>query len=160
MFFKHFHDLLIYILIAAAVVTAMLGHWVDTGVILGVVLINAIIGFIQEGKAEQAIEGIRKMLSLHAHVRRGGRWVTIEADSLVPGDLVRLRSGDRVPADVRFIETVNLRIEESALTGESVPSEKNSDPVATNAGVGDRHGMAYSGTSELFLAASDGRRTG
>ncbi len=96
-FFKHFHDLLIYILIAAAAVTALLAHWVDTKVILAVVTVNAIIGFIQEGKAEQALEGIRKMLSLHAHVRRDGAWAQVEADELVPGDIVRLRSGDRVP---------------------------------------------------------------
>ena len=145
-FFKHFHDLLIYILIAAAAITAALGHWVDTGVILAVVIINAIIGFVQEGKAEQALEGIRKMLSLNAHARRNGEWVEIEADELVPGDLVRLRSGDRVPADLRLLEAVNLRVEESALTGESVPTEKNPKPVADDAGVGDRHGMAYSGT--------------
>jgi len=154
-FFKHFHDLLIYILIVAAIITALLGHWVDTGVILAVVVVNAIIGFIQEGKAEQALEGIRKMLSLHAHARRGGEWAEIEADNLVPGDIVRLKSGDRVPADVRLIETVNLRIEESALTGESVPSEKKTDPADADAGVGDRHGMAYSGT---MVAA--GRGTG
>ena len=145
-FFKHFHDVLIYILLGAGVITALLGHWVDTGVILGVVVINAIIGFIQEGKAEQALEGIRKMLSLRAHVRRDGEWSEIGAETLVPGDLVRLRSGDRVPADLRLIEAVNLRIEESALTGESVPSEKNMEPTPADAGVGDRHGMAYSGT--------------
>jgi magnesium-transporting ATPase (P-type) len=145
-FFKHLHDLLIYILIVAAAITAALGHWIDTGVILAVVLINAIIGFLQEGKAEQALEGIRKMLSLHAHTRRNGEWVEIEADDLVPGDVVRLRSGDRVPADVRLIEAINLRIEESALTGESVPSAKKTEPAAETAGVGDRHCMAYSGT--------------
>jgi magnesium-transporting ATPase (P-type) len=153
-FFKHFHDLLIYILLAAAVVTAGLGHWVDSGVILAVVLVNAIIGFIQEGKAEQALEGIRKMLSLHAHARRDGQWVEIEAQELVPGDVVRLRSGDRVPADVRLIEAVNLQIEESALTGESVPTEKDTQPVEADAGLGDRHGMAYSGT---MLTAGRGR---
>jgi len=145
-FFKHFNDLLIYILLVAAVVTAGLGHWIDTGVILAVVVINAIIGFIQEGKAEEALEGIRKMLSLHAHVRRDGEWEEVEAETLVPGDVVRLRSGDRVPADLRLLEAVNLRIEESALTGESVPSEKGTEPAADDAGVGDRHGMAYSGT--------------
>ncbi len=145
-FFKHFHDLLIYILIAAAGITALLGHWVDTGVILAVVTINAIIGFIQEGKAEQALEGIRKMLSPHAHARRDDAWVEIRAEDLVPGDIVRLRSGDRVPADVRLIEATNLRIEESALTGESVPADKNTEAADKDAGVGDRHGMAYSGT--------------
>ena len=154
-FFKHFHDLLIYILIAAAGVTALLGHWVDTGVILGVVVINAIIGFIQEGKAEQALEGIRKMLSLRANARRDGDWAEIEADDLVPGDLVRVKSGDRVPADLRLLDATNLRIEESALTGESVPAGKTSESADAKASVGDRHGMAYSGT---MVAA--GRGTG
>ncbi len=145
-FFKHFHDLLIYILIVAAVITAALGHWIDTGVILAVVVVNAIIGFIQEGKAEQALEGIRKMLSLHAHALRDGEWIEIEADNLVPGDIVRLRSGDRVPADIRLTETTNLRVEESALTGESVPTEKKTEPAPADAGIGDRHSIAYSGT--------------
>lgn len=145
-FLKHFNDLLIYILIAAAVVTAALGHWIDTGVILAVVLINAFIGFVQEGKAEQALEGIRKMLSLHAHTRRDAAWVELDAEQLVPGDCVRLRSGDRVPADLRLFEAVNLRIEESALTGESVPSEKLTGPVSEDVGLGDRQCMAYSGT--------------
>ena len=145
-FFKHFNDLLVYILLAAAVVTAGLGHWVDTGVILAVVLVNAVIGFIQEGRAEQALESIREMLSLHAAARRNGQWGDIEAEELVPGDIVRLRSGDRVPADLRLIETANLRIEESTLTGESVPTDKDSEPSARDASLGDRHSMAYSGT--------------
>ena len=145
-FFKHFHDLLIYILLAAGFVTAVLGHWVDTGVILGVVCINAIIGFLQEGKAEEALQGIRKMLSVKAHVRRDGQWGEIDAGTLVPGDIVRLRSGDRVPADLRLLEAANLRIEESALTGESVPSSKRIDPADEDAGIGDRHCLAYSGT--------------
>ncbi|MDP2134252.1 MAG: HAD-IC family P-type ATPase [Sulfuritalea sp.] len=110
------------------------------------VIINAIIGFIQEGKAEDALEGIRKMLSLNAQVRRDGQWAEVEADTLVPGDIVRLRSGDRVPADLRLIETTNLRIEESTLTGESVSADKNSDAVEAEAGVGDRFCMAFSGT--------------
>lgn len=145
-FFKHFNDVLIYILLAAAAITAVLEHWVDTGVIVGVVVINAIIGFIQEGKAEAALEGIRNMLSPHAQARRDGQWNEIDAGTLVPGDIVRLRSGDRVPADIRLIETNNLRIEESALTGESEPSDKNTLAVAPQAGVGDRTCMAFSGT--------------
>ncbi|MBE0586016.1 MAG: HAD-IC family P-type ATPase, partial [Desulfofustis sp.] len=145
-FFKHFHDMLIYVLLVAAVITALLEHWIDTGVILGVVVINAIIGFIQEGKAEQALAGIRKMLSPQARVRRDGTWQEVAADQLVPGDVVRLRSGDRVPADLRLFDTINLRIEESALTGESEPSEKQVDPVDDHAGIGDRSCMAYSGT--------------
>lgn len=145
-FFKHFHDTLIYVLLAAALVTAILQHWIDTIVILGVVVINAIIGFIQEGKAEKALEGIRKMLSASAQVLRGGDWKEVPAEEVVVGDVVRLRSGDRVPADLRLIEVNNLRIEESALTGESVPSEKNTEIVDSDAGVGDRSSMAFSGS--------------
>jgi len=154
-FFKHFHDTLIYILIGAALITAALAHWIDTIVILAVVVINAIIGLIQEGKAEQALEGIRKMLSAHAQVRREGEWKEIDAEDLVPGDLVRLRSGDRVPADLRLLDANSLRIEESALTGESVPSDKRIDSVAENAGVGDRTSMAFSGS-----IVTGGRGTG
>ncbi len=143
---RHFHDTLIYILIGAAVITAALGHWIDTLVIMAVVILNAIIGLIQEGKAEQALEGIRKMLSAHAQVRRDGEWKEVDAGDLVPGDLVRLRSGDRVPADVRLLDSNNLRIEESALTGESIPSAKQSDVVERKAGVGDRVNMAFSGS--------------
>jgi magnesium-transporting ATPase (P-type) len=154
-FFKHFHNTLIYILLVAGGITAVLGHWVDTGVIFGVVVINAIIGFLQEGKAEQALEGLRKMLSLQAHALRDGEWREIDAEQLVPGDIVRLRSGDRVPADLRLMEAINLRIEESALTGESIPTAKNTEPVKDDAGVGDRLCMAFSGT---LVAA--GRGTG
>ena len=145
-FFKHFNDPLIYVLLGAAVITALLSHWVDTGVILGVVTINAIIGFIQEGKAEKALEGIRKMLSLHADILRGGAWISIDAGDIVPGDIVRLRSGNRVPADMRLIEVHNLSVEESALTGESLPVEKNTAAVAQNAMPGDQTCMAFSGT--------------
>jgi calcium-translocating P-type ATPase len=145
-FLRQFHDSLIYILLGGALVTASLGHWVDTWVILAVTVSNAVIGFIQEGKAEQALAGIRKMLALRAHCRRGGQWLEVEAAELVPGDIVRLRAGDRVPADLRLCEAANLLIEESALTGESVAADKGSDAVAPTAGIGDRLGMAYSGT--------------
>ncbi len=152
-FFKHFHDVLIYILLAAAVATALMGHWIDTWVILGVVLINAIVGFVQEGRAEEALAGIRKMLSPRALTRRDGVWNEIDAEHLVPGDVVRLRAGDRIPADLRLLEAANLRIEESALTGESVPASKRIDPVHDDASIGDRHSMAYSGT---LVAAGSG----
>jgi magnesium-transporting ATPase (P-type) len=154
-FFKHFNDILIYILLAAAGITALLGHWIDTAVIMGVVIANALIGFFQEGKAEQALAGIRKMLSLHAQVRRGGDFHDIEADFLVPGDIIRLRSGDKVPADIRLLEATNLRIEESALTGESIAVNKHTEPTSKDAALGDRKGMAYSG---CLVAA--GRGTG
>ncbi len=145
-FFSHFHDALIYVLLAAALITALMQHWIDTGVILAVVVINATIGFIQEGRAENALAAIRSMLSPTASVRRGGDWREIPADELVPGDIVRLRAGDRVPADIRLLAATNLRIEEAALTGESLPAEKSVDPVDENAGVGDRTSMAFSGT--------------
>ena len=154
-FIRNFHDTLIYVLLGSATITAILGHWVDTVVILAAVVVNAIIGFIQEGKAEQALAGIRRMLALHAQVRRDGDWRVIEAADVVPGDIVRLRSGDRVPADLRLLEVASLRIEESALTGESHPVSKHIQPVAVGVSLGDRSCMAYSG---CLVAA--GRGTG
>ncbi|TXH15886.1 MAG: cation-transporting P-type ATPase [Gammaproteobacteria bacterium] len=149
-FLLQFHNVLIYVLLGAAVVTALLGHGVDTAVILGVVIINALIGFVQEGKAEKSLDAIRNMLSLHAAVLRDGRRQEIDAAELVPGDIVLLASGDKVPADLRLIEMRSLRIEEAALTGESEPVEKSPDPVAEDAPIGDRTGMAYSGTLVVF----------
>jgi magnesium-transporting ATPase (P-type) len=146
-FLRQFNDVLIYILLAAALLTAFLGEWIDTGVILAVVLINAVIGFVQEGRAEAALASIRAMLSLEATVRRGGERRTIPARELVVGDVVLLESGDRVPADLRILRASNLRIEEAALTGESVPVEKDPAPVAEDASLGDRSSMAYSGTT-------------
>jgi magnesium-transporting ATPase (P-type) len=145
-FLLQFHNLLIYVLLAAGVVTALLGHWIDSGVIFGVVVINAIVGFIQEGKAEQAMDAIRHMLSPHAAVLRDGQLREIPAEELVPGDVVQLAAGDKVPADLRLLRVRELNIEEAALTGESVPTEKAIKEVATDALLGDRSGMAYSGT--------------
>lgn len=145
-FLVQFHNVLIYVLIGAASVTALLGHWVDTGVILGVVLINAIIGFIQEGKAERALDAIRNLLSLQAMVVRDGRPHTINADDLVPGDIVLLQSGDRVPADLRLLRQKNLRIDEAILTGESVPVDKSVAAVTTDVALADRSCMIWSGT--------------
>ncbi len=149
-FLLQFHNVLIYVLLGAAVITAGLGHWVDTGVIVGVVVINAIIGFLQEGKAEKTLAAIRKMLSLTAHLVRDGRRLTTPAEDLVPGDVVLLESGDKVPADLRLLEVKNLRIEEAALTGESEPTEKSIDSVAAQPPLGDRFCMAYAGTLVTF----------
>ncbi|ACL71390.1 cation-transporting P-type ATPase [Thioalkalivibrio sulfidiphilus] len=149
-FLRHFHNILIYILLFAALGTALLGHWVDTGVILAVVLINTLIGFIQEGKAEKALDAIRNMLSPKATVIRNGHRREIAADQVVPGDLVLLQGGDQVPADLRLVEARNLRIEEAVLTGESVPVEKSLDPVTEDAPLGDRSCMAFSGTMVAF----------
>jgi len=141
-----FHNVLIYVLLGAAVLTALLGHWVDSGVIFGVVIINAIIGFIQEGKAEKALDAIRNMLSQQAMVKRDGAFVSMPAEQIVPGDVVLLQSGDKVPADLRLFKTRELHIEEAMLTGESMPVEKTITPVTTQASIGDRKCLAYSGT--------------
>lgn len=143
---RHFNDPLIYLLVVAAIAMAISGHWVDTWVILAVVVVNTVIGLVQEGQAESALEGIREMLSASANVRRDGDWEEIDADEVVPGDLLRLSSGDRVPADARVIEASNLAVEEAALTGESVPSDKSTDAVEEDEDVGDRSSMVFSGT--------------
>ncbi|MBB5019616.1 magnesium-transporting ATPase (P-type) [Chitinivorax tropicus] len=145
-FLRQFHNVLIYALLLSATVTGLLGHWLDMSVIIGVVVINAIIGFVQEGKAEQALDAIRKMLSLKAMVIRDGVRAEVPAESLVPGDLVCLQSGDKVPADLRLLEVKNLRVEEAAITGESLPVEKQVEPVGADTVLGDRLSMAFSGT--------------
>ena len=145
-FIYQFHNVLIYVLIAACAVTALLGHWVDASVILAVVFLNALIGFVQEGKAENALRAIRQMLSPNAMVKRDGRKITIRAEELIPGDIVMLQSGDKVPADLRLIRVNGLQIQESMLTGESMAVEKITDPVAPESVIGDRRCMAYSGT--------------
>jgi magnesium-transporting ATPase (P-type) len=145
-FLLQFHNVLIYVLLAAGVTTVFLGHYVDAGVIFGVVVINAVIGFIQEGKAEKALAAIRNMLSLQATVLRDGRRVVVPAETLVPGDVVHLQSGDKVPADLRLFHVKSLQIQEAALTGESVPVEKATGAVDPATPVGDRTCMAYSGT--------------
>ena len=149
-FLLQFHNVLIYVLLAAAGITALLAHWVDTSVIVGVVVINAIIGFIQEGKAEQAMEAIRRMLSPEATVLRGGKREVVAAETLVPGDIVLLQSGDKVPADLRLLHTKSLRIDEAALTGESTAVEKNHTAVDAHAVLGDRYCMAYSSTLVVY----------
>ena len=153
-FLLHFHNILIYVLIAAAGVTALMDHWIDAFVILAVVVINAIVGFIQEGKAERALEGIRKMLSLEAMVVREGIKQKINAEQIVPGDIVLLRSGDKVPADLRILTAKNLRVEESPLTGESTDVSKITEPVEEKSVIGDRKNMAFSGTMVTFGTAA------
>ena len=145
-FFAQFHNILIYVLLASAVITAAMGHGIDTAVILAVVIANAIIGFVQEGRAEQAMESIRRMLAPHAAALRGGDRVSVDGETLVPGDVVLLEAGDRVPADLRLLSVNGLQIQEAILTGESLPVEKHVRPVAAAAPLGDRACMAYSGT--------------
>lgn len=145
-FFLHFHSILIYVLLGCAGITMMLDHFVDTAVIIAVVIANAGIGFIQEGKAEKAMDSIRRMLALRASVVRDGNRQNIDGELLVPGDIVLLEAGDKVPADIRMLETHGLQIQEAILTGESVPVEKHTRSVAANAVLGDRVCMAFSGT--------------
>ena len=145
-FFAHFNNVLIYILIAAGVLKAILNEWVDCAVIVSVAVVNAAVGFIQEGRAQRALDSIRGMLSVTAQVRRDGHWQQVDAQTLVPGDIVRISSGDRIPADMRLLAVANLRVEESALTGESLPAKKDVAEVGADAGLGDRMSMVYSGT--------------
>ena len=154
-FASQFHNVLVYVLLVAGFTKLMLGLWVDAAIIFAVVVLNALLGFIQEGKAEKALDSIRNMLSADARTVRGGETRMLPAEQLVPGDVVLLESGDKIPADLRLVEAKNLRTEEAALTGESVPAEKSVDAVPANATVGDRGGMAFSGTMVV-----SGRATG
>jgi magnesium-transporting ATPase (P-type) len=153
-FLAQFNNALLYFLLAASVAAWMLGHVVDAAVILAVILVNAVVGFVQEGKAEKALEAIRKMVSPKANVLRDGRRVGILVKDLVPGDVVLLEAGDRVPADLRLIRARGLFVDEALLTGESVAAEKDIAAVAPGAALGDRRCMAFSGT---LVAAGQAR---
>jgi magnesium-transporting ATPase (P-type) len=154
-FLGQFNNILVYVLLAAGFTKLMLSLWVDAGIIFAVVVLNALLGFVQEGRAEKALDSIKNMLSAEARTLRGGETRMIPAEQLTPGDIVLLESGDRIPADLRLIDAKNLRTEEAALTGESVPAEKTVAPVAANATVGDRECMGFSGTMVV-----SGRATG
>jgi potassium/sodium efflux P-type ATPase len=147
MVLHQFTSPLIYILLAAAVVTATLGDYIDTGVIVSILILNAIIGFIQENKAETSVRALKSMVVSKAKVVRDGREKEIVTEDLVPGDAVLLSSGIRVPADLRLIQTIELKAEEAALTGESIPVEKGTKPIPDeNLTPGDQKNMAFMGT--------------
>ncbi|QNP57564.1 HAD-IC family P-type ATPase [Tessaracoccus defluvii] len=162
-FLAHFNDLLVYILIAAAALKAISGDWIDFTVIAVVIVATALIGFIQEGRAASALASLQTMQSQEAQALRDGTWGVVDAATLVAGDIVRLRSGDRVPADLRLVTASSLQADEAALTGESVPSQKEVDAVEAGAGVGDRTSMLFSGTlittgtAEGVVVATGGR---
>jgi cation-transporting ATPase F len=152
-FLQQFHQPLVYIMLVAVGVTASLGEWVDASVIGGIVLINAIVGFLQETKAETAIEALAKMVVTEATVRREGKKVRIASETLVPGEVVLLQSGDRVPADMRLIEIRSLEVDESALTGESLPVAKQLEVLPAATELADRRNLAYAGT---FITSGQG----
>lgn len=145
-FLRQFHHVLVYVLLGAAAIACYLRHWSDMSVILAVVVVDAIFGLIQEGKAEKALSAIRNWLAPMAEVVREGQRGTIEASDLVPGDIVCIRSGDKIPADIRLIETKSLQVQEAILTGEATPLEKSSIAVAADVSLSERYSMLYSGT--------------
>lgn len=152
-FSRQFNQPLVYILLAAVGVTAALGEWVDSAVIAAVVLVNAVVGYLQEAKAEKSIESLAKMVATEATVRRDGRKQRVHSDQLVPGDIVWLEAGDRVPGDLRLFKVKGLRVDESALTGESLPVEKQIETLAADTVLGDRTNLAFTGT---LVAAGQG----
>lgn len=162
-FFAQFKDAMIIILLIAALVSGAISIWegkpeelFDSGIILLIVIINAVIGLIQENKAENAMEALKNMNKPFSKIYRNGKIETLPSDQVVPGDVVQLDAGDMVPADMRILTSASLQIEESALTGESVPSEKHADAqVKAGAPLGDRKNMAYSGSTVTY-----GRGTG
>ncbi len=145
-FLQQFNQALVYILLVAVIIKLFLGAWVDAGVIFGVVLLNSIIGFVQEGKALSALEALSRALTTESTVLRAGDKQRINAKELVPGDIVLLASGDKVPADLRLLYSRNLQLDESALTGESLPVEKHSAVLDHDTTLADRANMAYSST--------------
>lgn len=151
---EHINNALIWIMIVAAIITLIIGNHVDSAVIFLVILVNTVIGFLQEGKAERALEAIQSLVTPHSSIYRNGNRITIPAEQIVPGDIVILQSGDRVPADLRLIYTKSLRIEEAALTGESTPVDKFCEPVVENTPLAEQSCMAFSGT---FVVAGQGK---
>ncbi|MEE2730394.1 MAG: HAD-IC family P-type ATPase [Pseudomonadota bacterium] len=159
-----FNNVLIYVLLASATLSLLLQHYVDAAVIYGVVLINALIGFIQEGKAEAALRAIHRMVRTECRVWRNGHIVSLDSEQLVPGDVILLQSGDRVPADVRLFEIKDLHCDESTLTGESQPVSKHDAALADTTVLAERSNMAFMGTLVTYgsaqgLVGDTGRNT-
>ena len=164
LFLNQFRDILVIILIAAAIISAVLREFLDAFVILIVIVLNAIFGFVQERRAENALEALKKLSSQKARVLRDGKTEIIDSKELVPGDIIILNVGDKVPADCRVIEEFNLKVDESVLTGESVPVSKNIDTIKNDAPVAERRNMLFSGTAIVYghctaVAVETGMRT-
>lgn len=153
-FVEQLADPMVIVLFAAAVISGALGEIIDSAVILFVVILNSILGVVQEGKAEKAIEALQKMTSPYSKVRRNGHVVKIKSEEIVPGDIVIIEAGDAIPADIRLLEASSLKVEEASLTGESVPVEKTSMVISADKDeeipLGDRSNMVYMGTSAVY----------
>ncbi|KAB2854909.1 MAG: HAD-IC family P-type ATPase, partial [Anaerolineae bacterium] len=148
---NQFNNFVIYILLFAAVVSFALGDEIEAVAIMAIVILNATLGVVQEGRAEQALSALKKLAAPNAKVMREGHTESIPSRELVPGDVVLLEAGDYIPADLRLVTTVNLSIEEASLTGESVPVSKQAEQLASeDAVIGDRHNMAYMGTIATY----------
>jgi Ca2+-transporting ATPase len=145
-FLSQFKSPLIYVLLIAALVSFLVGHYTDAYVVLGILILNATIGYFQETQAEKSMQALLELASPKAKVKRNNNLAIIPARGLVPGDIIKLEAGDKVPADARLIETSNLKINESTLTGESMPVEKHAAKIAVDASVADQHNMAFMGT--------------
>jgi Ca2+-transporting ATPase len=144
---QQFNNFIVMLLIVAAVVSAILGEWIDASAIMAIVVLNAVLGIVQEQRAEEALAALKKMAAPDAHVMRDGKRVTVPTRDLVPGDIVYLEAGNHVPADVRLLEAINLQVEEAALTGESLPVQKNAVlQLERNIPLGDRKNTAFMGT--------------
>ena len=140
-------DFVVMILLVSAVISAILGDWIEAAAIMSIVILNSAVGVIQESKAEEALAALKKMAAPDALVIRDGHRVTVATRELVPGDIVLLEAGSIIPADLRLTLSMNLKIEEASLTGESVPVNKYADQVVSQAaGLGDRHNMAFMST--------------
>jgi len=145
--FAQLKSFVIVLLIVASVISMILGEWVDSGAILLIVVLNAVLGVIQESRAEEALAALKKMAAPDAQVMRDGKRISVPSNQLVPGDIVFLEAGNFVPADLRLIEAVNMRVEEAALTGESVPVQKNASlTLDVKSSLGDRKNTVYMGT--------------
>ncbi|MEX0679162.1 MAG: cation-translocating P-type ATPase [Pirellulales bacterium] len=148
LFLAQFRSAVVWLLIFAAIIAGALGEWIDTAAILAIVLVNGVLGFLQEDKSRRALEALEKLAAPLARVLRGGAWQTVAARELVPGDRIRLEAGDYVPADARLLDAARLGVQEAALTGESVPVEKNAEAtLPEKTPLGDRRNMVYLGTT-------------
>lgn len=147
LFLSQFRDFMVWILIIATLLSALLGEYTDAIAIIAIIILNAILGFVQEMRAEKSLNALKKLSAPTARVLREGDWVRIDATQLVPGDIIRVESGDRIPADIRFLQAENLYVEESALTGESLPVQKSEERLEkADLPLGDRKNMGYMGT--------------